>query len=211
VTDKNDRKSVSGILITLGGRTLTHWNSQKQKAIAQSSTESEYQGGCNCANGMVFQHGLVTELIGVEAPLPMVMYCDNTGANFLAENNQVSERTKHIDIRHRILGDLVERGKLEVRYIKTTENPADILSKNTKEETHIKLAVSLYNGFVGTPLEEDVVRETHLGLVDATSGNDLAKSPGTDGLGAPAGWTAGVWTVVESKTKVSKKKSSGSK
>ena len=155
-SDAQDRKSVTGSLTTLGGTCLTHWTSRKQKSIATSSTEAEHYGHCDNAKDLMFQHQLVSEILGHEAPLPMVLYGDNMGANFLANNNNVSQRTKHIDIRYRFLTDLIDQGRLEIRYIKTDENPADILSKNTKEETHLRHAESIYNGFIGTPLQEGV-------------------------------------------------------
>jgi hypothetical protein len=155
-SDAQDRKSVSGSLTTIGGTCLTQWTSRKQKSIATSSTEAEHYGHCDNAKDLIFQHNLITEILGHEAPLPMILYGDNQGANFLATNNQVSQRTKHIDIRYRFLTDLIEQGKLEIRYIKTEENPADIFSKNTKEETHLRHAEAVYNGFIGTPLQEGV-------------------------------------------------------
>ena len=155
-SDAQDRRSVTGSITTIGGSCLTQWTSRKQKSIATSSTEAEHYGYCDNAKDLIFQHGLITEILGFEAPLPMILYGDNQGANFLAINNNVSQRTKHIDIRYRFLVDLIESGRLEIRYIKTEENPADIFSKNVKEELHLKHAKAMYDGFVGTPLQEGV-------------------------------------------------------
>ena len=39
---------------------------------------------------------------------PSVIYEDNQGAIFLAKNRQVGIRTKHIDILHHFMRDMVE-------------------------------------------------------------------------------------------------------
>ena len=76
----------------------------------------------------------------------------------MAQNNAVGQRTKHIDIRHRYVGELVNDLKtVELRHVRSEDNTADINSKNTKVETHKKFAKSLYEGFaLAYALEEDV-------------------------------------------------------
>ena len=98
----------------LGGTCLTQWTSRKQKSIATSSLEAEHYGHCDNVKDLMFQHQLVTEILGHEALMPMVLYGDNMGADFLANNNKISQRTKHIDIRYRFVTDLIEPGRLEI-------------------------------------------------------------------------------------------------
>ena len=64
---------------------------------------------------------------------PSVIYEGNQGAIFLAKNRQVGIRTKHIDIRHRFLRDMVEEKDIDIQFIRGEENPADIMTKNTLE------------------------------------------------------------------------------
>jgi hypothetical protein len=58
---------------------------------------------------------------------------DNLGAIFLTKNEQVSQRTKHIDIRQHFLSKLVAKKLLEVKFIKSENNTSDITSKNTQQ------------------------------------------------------------------------------
>ena len=64
---------------------------------------------------------------------PSIIYKDNQGAIFLAKNTQVGIRTKHIDIRHHFLRDMVEEKDIDIQYIRSEDNPADIVTKNISE------------------------------------------------------------------------------
>jgi hypothetical protein len=59
---------------------------------------------------------------------------DNVGAIYLANNYSTSQRTKHIDIRAHFLREYIENGILKVEFIRSEDNDADILTKNTSEE-----------------------------------------------------------------------------
>ena len=72
---------------------------------------------------------LLGEMTEVEKPF--VIYEDDQGTIFLAKNRQVGIHTKHIDIRHRFLRYIVEDKNLDIQYIRSEENPAEIITKNT--------------------------------------------------------------------------------
>ena len=55
---------------------------------------------------------------------PSVIYEENQGAIFLAYNRQVVIRTKHIDICHHFLRDMVEEKDIDIQYIWSEDNPA---------------------------------------------------------------------------------------
>ena len=64
---------------------------------------------------------------------------DQEGPFFLAKNQQVSMRTKHIDIRYHFIRDLMESGILILEYVSTEDNYADIMTKNTTANVLNKL------------------------------------------------------------------------
>jgi len=78
--------------------------------------------------------------------LPSHVYGDNAASLFLARNNQLGQRSKHIDIRDRFLHEKVEDGTVELRHVRSEDNTSDINSKNTSVEIHQKLADKLYEG-----------------------------------------------------------------
>jgi hypothetical protein len=61
---------------------------------------------------------------------PTQIFVDNTGAIFLANNWSTSSRTKHIDTRYHFIREYIEDGSIELIYIRTNENPADMFTKN---------------------------------------------------------------------------------
>jgi hypothetical protein len=65
--------------------------------------------------------------------------CENSlGALFLTKNQQVSQRTKHIDIRQLFLRNLVKDILLEVKIVRSKNNSQDITTKNTPLDLHGK-------------------------------------------------------------------------
>jgi hypothetical protein len=133
--DEHNRKRISGLINTLG-RMTTNWTSKKQNTVLLSSSEAEYQALSECVQEYVFTQNLVEELIGKRKPA--IIYKDNLGTIFLVQNQQVSSRTKHIDIIHHYMRDLQDTKALDVRFKRSENNSADIMTKNTTREVHDK-------------------------------------------------------------------------
>jgi hypothetical protein len=57
------------------------------------------------------------------------LMCDNTSAIFVAKNLVFDKRTRHINRRYHFLRDHVEKGDIEMRYINTERQLADIFTK----------------------------------------------------------------------------------
>ena len=74
---------------------------------------------------------LLREMTKVQKP--SVIFEDNQGAIFLVKNRQVGICKKHIDISHHFLRDMVEHKDIDIHYIRSEDNPADIMTKNTSE------------------------------------------------------------------------------
>lgn len=118
------------------------WDSRKQKTIALSSTEAEYMALSEAAKKAVYLQRLIREL-GVDAD-KLKLSSDNLGAQMLASNLVFHTRTKHIDIRHHFVRDIVETGSVRLEYLASEEMPADVLTKalsKPKHETCIGLLV----------------------------------------------------------------------
>ena len=77
-----------------------------------------------------------------EEQKPSFIYEDNQGAIILTKNRQVGICTKHIDICHHFLRYMLEEKGIDIQYIWSEENPADVMTENTSEEDferHIKM------------------------------------------------------------------------
>jgi hypothetical protein len=119
--------------------------SKKQKSVAKSSLEAEYMGISQGGSNTKFLNTLVKEVNGYIGK-PSIIEVDNTGAMFLANNDTVGPRTKHIDIHYHFVKDMIKDGDLELRFVRSDDNTADILTKHAREEIHKKHSNNIYEG-----------------------------------------------------------------
>ncbi len=59
----------------------------------------------------------------------VALFCDNTSAISIAKNHIQHSSTKHIDIRFHFLRDHVEKGDVELTFLDTKLQLADIFTK----------------------------------------------------------------------------------
>ena len=64
-----------------------------------------------------------------EVQKPSVVYEGIQVTIFLSKNRQVGLHTKHIDISHHFLRDMVENKDINIQYILIEDNPAEIMTK----------------------------------------------------------------------------------
>jgi hypothetical protein len=136
---------------------ITNWTSKKQQTVSLSSSEAECQALSECTQEAVFTRNLVEELTGQKKPA--TIYEDNLGTIFILKNQQVSSRTKHIDIRNLFMRDLQDRKELDVRFKRSENNSPDIMTKNTTKDIHDKHIKQIRNSSL--PLwKEDVKQDS---------------------------------------------------
>ncbi|KAF0709191.1 hypothetical protein AaE_012946 [Aphanomyces astaci] len=121
-----DRRSTTGFLWSFLGGPLM-WKSVRQRITALSSCEAEYIAAAEAARESSWLRGLMTDL-GVAADT-LTLHCDNMSAIATSKSTAISERTKHIDVRHHYLRELVQAGALALKFVPTTEMRADALTK----------------------------------------------------------------------------------
>ena len=126
----DDRKSTSGVAYFLGGSIVT-WLSQKQKVVALSSCEAEYIAAATAAGQGVWLGRLLGDHTDKEAE-SVVLNVDNKSAIALCKNPVHHDRTKHIDIRYHYIRECVEESKIDINYVCTSDQLADILTKSLR-------------------------------------------------------------------------------
>ena len=127
-TYKETRNSVCGLVATLGG-TLPTCSSKTKNTVTLRNTEAEYVDLSACSQEVKFLSMFMVETNKVQNP--SVIYEDNQGAIFLAKNRKVGISTKHIDICHHFLRDMMEEKDINIQYMGSEDNPAYILTNNT--------------------------------------------------------------------------------
>ena len=119
-----DWKSISGYVIIIAGEAIA-WSSKKQNTVAPSTPKAEYIAATHVAKQVLWHQSLFTEL---KFPLstPSIIFLDNQLAIAITHHPEFHTCTKHIDIVLHFLGDHVNKGTIDIFYIKTNYNIADI-------------------------------------------------------------------------------------
>ena len=81
---------------------------------------------------------MILEFLGLLIEKPVVIHCDNVGAIFLGNNAKASLRTKHIDVRYHFVREYIVDGTVEVMFVGSEDNDADIFTKNVGKEVFEK-------------------------------------------------------------------------
>ncbi|GKB11156.1 retrovirus-related pol polyprotein from transposon TNT 1-94 [Tanacetum coccineum] len=123
---QDTRRSTSGSIQLLGDR-LVSWSSKRQKSAAISSTEAEYIALSGCCAQVLWMRSQLTDYGFGFNKIPM--YCDNKSAIALCCNNVQHSRSKHIDIRFHFIKEHVENGVIELYFVNTEYQLADIFTK----------------------------------------------------------------------------------
>ncbi|GJW11633.1 retrovirus-related pol polyprotein from transposon TNT 1-94 [Tanacetum coccineum] len=123
---QDTRRITSGSIQLLGDR-LVSWSSKRQKSAAISSTEAEYIALSGCCAQVLWMRSQLTDYGFGFNKIPM--YCDNKSAIALCCNNVQHSRSKHIDIRFHFIKEHVENGVIELYFVNTEYQLADIFTK----------------------------------------------------------------------------------
>jgi len=122
----DDGKSTSGGCFFLGNN-LISWFSKKQNCLSLSTTEAEYIAVGSSCSQLVWMKQMLKEY-NVEQDV-LTLYCDNLSAINIFKNHIQHSRTKHIDIRHHFIRDLVEDKVVTLEDVDIEQRLADIFTK----------------------------------------------------------------------------------
>jgi hypothetical protein len=121
-----DRKSTSSTCHFLGS-SLVCWSSRKKSSVAQSTTEVEYVLVAGYCSQILWIMHTMRDYGETYKSVPLI--CDSCSAICLAQNLVFHGRAKHIKVRHHFLRDHVKKGDVEMKYIDTERQLADIFTK----------------------------------------------------------------------------------
>ncbi|KAJ9556343.1 hypothetical protein OSB04_010957 [Centaurea solstitialis] len=137
-----DRKSTSGHIQLLGNK-LVSWASKKQQCVSTSTAESEYVAAASCCSQVLWMQTQLRDYGFVYKKIPI--YCDSKSAIAISANPVQHSKTKHIDIRYHFLKDNVEKENIELYFVNTEYQLADLFTK-ALDEKRFKFLISRLDG-----------------------------------------------------------------
>ena len=140
--DKQGRKSTSGYILTLGKAPIA-WRSCTQKSVAISTCEAEYVALSECIRELIWAKQLI-EFLGLHPKVKIL--CDNESAIASIKNPVNTERLKHIDIRFHFARDYIKEEAVDLEYVRSEANLADIFTKPLDKGRHHNLRQALLCG-----------------------------------------------------------------
>lgn len=137
---ESDRKSTSGFFMKVYGNTVL-WATRRQTIVALSSTEAEYVALAMAASELLWLRNLLEDF-EVSHSLPLKIFEDNQSCIRLLHKWE-HRRLKHIDVKYNFIRDLYEKGIINVEYLSTKDQVADVLTKALPIAQHSKLCYEL--------------------------------------------------------------------
>ena len=128
---KLDRKSISKTCQFLEVN-LISWFSKKQNSVALSTAEAEYVSVRSCCAQILWIKQQLEDF-GIKVNIILIR-CDNTSTIYLNKNPIQHSRTKHIEIRHHFIRDLIQNSDVMFDFVCTDRQLTDIFTKPLSED-----------------------------------------------------------------------------
>ena len=136
--DRSSAISRTGYIIKLSNMPLV-WKSQLQSGVTLSTMEAEYGALSASMRVLIPLRQMLLEFIrhvripktftSVQNKITTTVHEDNNGALALATKHQVTNRTKHYNIKWHFFWDEVAKGNIEIVRVPTQDQCADYLTK----------------------------------------------------------------------------------
>lgn len=122
------RRSLTGVCVKMAGATIAY-KTRMQRTIATSSTESELMAAYDLGKIMLYIRSVLWDL-DVPQEAATHIYEDNDACTIIANAQKASDRTRHMDIKYKVLGEWIERDLVVMSRVSTNVNEADQFTKS---------------------------------------------------------------------------------
>ena len=124
--DAQTRRSRTGALVMLHGGPVW-WSSHKQVQVTLSSAEAEFIAACSAVTTLKWYECMLLEM-NVEQTKPE-LFIDNQAAIKPIRNPSHHMRTRHIDVKYKMVKEAYQQGSFFLSFTPSTEQLADVLKK----------------------------------------------------------------------------------
>ncbi|CAI7746756.1 unnamed protein product [Closterium sp. NIES-54] len=124
---RHQKQSSQGNTFSQGFGSVS-WQSTHSSSVLSSSCEAEIYAGAMAALELRWLTYLLTDL-GEQPCSSPVLYVDNKAMIALCQEHRLEHRTKHIVLRYFLARELQQRGQLQLAYVATRANIADVFTK----------------------------------------------------------------------------------
>ena len=132
--DADKARSTSGYVSFIGS-SCVNWSSRRQDVVAKSTTEAELiAANAGASDGTWMMHLL--EELGYPQSSPFPLRMDNQSSIKVAKNPEHHGKMKHLETKYYWIRDQVDLGKLEIQWVPSSENCADIFTKGLPKDLH---------------------------------------------------------------------------
>ncbi|KAK2980575.1 hypothetical protein RJ640_017437 [Escallonia rubra] len=114
------------------------WTSKKQSIVTLSTCEAEYVAATSTVCHAIWLRSLLKELSFIQDESTQI-YVDNKSAIALAKNPIFHDRSKHIDTRYHFIRESIAKKQVQVKFVKSEDQDADIFTKLLNREVFEKL------------------------------------------------------------------------
>ena len=130
----DDRKSTSSGCFFLDNN-LVSWFCKKQNLISLSTAKAKYKAvGSGCTQ-LLWMNQMLVDYGFNQGTL--TLFCYNMSAINISKNLVQHSRTKHIDIRHHFIRELIENKCIVLEHVGTNDQLGDLFTKPL-DATHFK-------------------------------------------------------------------------
>ena len=140
--DSADAKSTSGAIHLLAGATVL-WASQKQTSVACSTAEAEYIAASEASRDIRWLRVFLAEIGQAQADSTSLAMDSTAAIRTALEEGGMNGRRKHINVRHHFILEQVKEGFVELFWVPTADELADIMTKALPRESFTRLVAQV--------------------------------------------------------------------
>ena len=127
-------QNASGVVIKLVNSTVSTY-SRTQQTLAYSSAEAELHALTSSAAEVLYLRSILLESKLTSGKFHITLPTNSSSGKSLAMRTGPGKRTRHVELRHFWIQELIKDGLLQIKKIAGVDNCADILTKYVTGDT----------------------------------------------------------------------------